>query len=343
MSKLPDYLAALEYENPADPHNSLFHYAHGTNLNMFQWLRTQPDQLATFSAYMAAATEIQKSSLVAIMTSLLPFNEADCSDDQHDRISLVDVGGGRGQALSKLCQQRPDLKGKLIVQDLPTEIEGREPAEGVQAMSFDFFTPQIIEGAQIYFFTHVFHNWPLGACRQILTNTLPALTPNLSRLFIIDQVVPDSGASAFTAFMDISMMAFGGMERTERQWRELLESVGLTVMRIESPSSDSLSRDSVIEAMLKIWMASASSSNFQVADHSNRMKQPLNFLPKRICNPTPCPKRVSQPHASFRHPQSPDRFPSDAQSHNNASTVKKSLTTSASQSHQWLLQIQTLE
>ena len=251
MSRLPDYLASLSYHSPNDPQKSLFHYAHGTDLNMYEWLQTQPDQLATFSAYMTAATKIQESSLLKTITSLLPVEKADYSHDQHNKIFLVDVGGGRGQALSKLCQQRPDLKGKVIVQDLPNEIKRRDAEDGVQVMCFDFFTPQPIKGAHIYFFTHVFHNWPSNACRQIITNTLPAMTPDISRIVIIDQVVPSSGAAAFTAFMDISMMAFGGMERTENQWRELLESTGLTIVRIDSPSSDSLSRDSVIEAMLK--------------------------------------------------------------------------------------------
>ncbi len=31
------------------------------------------------------------------------------------------------------------------------------------------------------------------------------------------------------------MMAFGGMERTERQWRELLEGEGLRVERLVRP------------------------------------------------------------------------------------------------------------
>ena len=67
----------------------------------------------------------------------------------------------------------------------------------------------------------------------------------------MDQVVPDLGASPFTAFMDISMMVFGGIERTESQWRSLLKSIGLRIERIENPRPGSLSRDSVIEVLLE--------------------------------------------------------------------------------------------
>lgn len=57
------------------------------------------------------------------------------------------------------------------------------------------------------------------------------------------------GASTFACMMDISMMAFGGMERTEKQWRVLLEGVGLRVVGIEGPREGSLTGDSVIEAV----------------------------------------------------------------------------------------------
>lgn len=50
--------------------------------------------------------------------------------------------------------------------------------------------------------------------------------------------------------MDLTMMTFAGKERTERQWRELLEGVGLTVVRINGPVVGSLSLDGSIEAVL---------------------------------------------------------------------------------------------
>lgn len=77
------------------------------------------------------------------------------------------------------------------------------------------------------------------------------MTPGHSRIVILDQVVPDIEAPAFSSMMDISMMTFGGMERTERQWRELISGVGLTVVRVEGPIKGKLSGDGVIEAVLR--------------------------------------------------------------------------------------------
>lgn len=51
--------------------------------------------------------------------------------------------------------------------------------------------------------------------------------------------------------MDLSMMTFGGMERTERQWRELLEGVELSVVSIERPKANIPGMDGTIVAMLR--------------------------------------------------------------------------------------------
>ena len=67
---------------------------------------------------------------------------------------------------------------------------------------------------------------------------------------IVDQVVLDVGASPFASLIDISMMAIGGMERIQRQWTQLVESVGLRIKSIGGPDPLALNRDSVIEVSL---------------------------------------------------------------------------------------------
>lgn len=104
--------------------------------------------------------------------------------------------------------------------------------------------------ASVYFFRHIFHDWPDSMCRQILENTIPALDPNHSRIVIVDIVLPDIGAELLPALFDINMMLMGGRERTEREWRGLLKGVGLRVLKITGPKSGAWTMDSVIEAMI---------------------------------------------------------------------------------------------
>ncbi|MCJ1374872.1 hypothetical protein MMC20_006105 [Loxospora ochrophaea] len=247
MTALPDYLSSIAFRNPSHSEHALFQYYSGTQMNKYEYMHTQPQQLAMFSAYQAAATEVQSNTLQAIINAFLPDDNLQTGDDE---VLLVDVGGGRGETISKVRNQRPDLPGRIIVQDLPKEIEGRVPAPGIEAMPHDFFTPQPIAGAHVYFFCHVFHDWPDSACRRILANTTPAMTRGESRIVIVDQVVPEVKASAFVALMDISMMASAGTERTERQWRTLLEGAGLAVRKINHPEPGSLTAESTIEAVL---------------------------------------------------------------------------------------------
>ena len=77
---------------------------------------------------------------------------------------------------------------------------------------------------------------------------MPAMQHGYSKLLINENVVPDVGASWWITTMDCMMMAMHAMyERTERQWRELLGSVGLRVVKIWTPNP---AAESLIEAEL---------------------------------------------------------------------------------------------
>lgn len=70
-----------------------------------------------------------------------------------------------------------------------------------------------------------------------------------SRLLINEFVLPNTGATQLPASLDIMMMTLvSGLERTESQWRELLGSVGLEVVRIWTVIPEA---EAVIETRLK--------------------------------------------------------------------------------------------
>ena len=155
MAKLPEYLASIGFSNPSDPNNSLFHYSLGTKLNMFQWLKTQPEQLTMFSEYNAAATRIQASSLKATISALFPKREpvttVNAIDTTENLVIMVDIGAGRGQLLKEFRKERPDLVGRMIAQDLPEVITGIASSHGVETMCYDFFEPQPVKGSYHFF------------------------------------------------------------------------------------------------------------------------------------------------------------------------------------------------
>ena len=96
---------------------------------------------------------------------------------------------------------------------------------------------------------HVLHDFSSDdACRRILDNITPAMKKGYSKLLIKDLMIPDRGAPwAFTA-MDVNVMqSLSGQERTESQFRNLLESVGL---KIEGIWRHEKALDVVVEAVL---------------------------------------------------------------------------------------------
>ena len=89
---------------------------------------------------MKASTELRRPTVQKVISELFPEDAS--APDSPQEVLVVDVGGGQGVILKDLRASRPDLKGRMIVQDLPKEVQKGEEAEGVEAMSYDFFTPQ---------------------------------------------------------------------------------------------------------------------------------------------------------------------------------------------------------
>ena len=152
MPKLPDYLASLGYRNPNDRHNSFFGFAHQTDLNMYEWLQAHPEQMKIFNDFQTANAQFNEGSVQRILESLLVSGDnigtdAGQSEQDKNKVLFVDVGGGRGEALREFRKNHPELRGRVIIEDLPKVIESQEVEEGVEAIVHDFFTPQPVTGA----------------------------------------------------------------------------------------------------------------------------------------------------------------------------------------------------
>ena len=75
------------------------------------------------------------------------------------------------------------------------------------------------------------------------------MTKGYSKLVLGEYCLPNMGAPLFAAGLDLSMMILhSGMERSEKQWRALLEEVGLEIIGIWPPPGNG---DAIIEAVLK--------------------------------------------------------------------------------------------
>lgn len=95
---------------------------------------------------------------------------------------------------------------------------------------------------------HIIHDWSDEPARKILEMQKTAMKPGYSKLLIHDQILDDEKSQMNTAAFDILMMVYlAGMERTEKQWLALLDSVGLRVVKFWKKPPDNFS---VIEVEL---------------------------------------------------------------------------------------------
>lgn len=53
-----------------------------------------------------------------------------------------------------------------------------------------------------------------------------------SRVLITEYIVPEVGSTMSIAWMDHTMMTFGGVERTEKDWVRLLDTSGLRLVKV---------------------------------------------------------------------------------------------------------------
>lgn len=161
-------------------------------------------------------------------------------------VTLVDVGGGRGQFLETYLQQNPSAQGRFILQDLPSVVKGLSN-KNFEVVPHDFFGPQPIVGARFYHFRRILHDWSDKECLSILKNTRPAIVEGKSTILINDIVTPEEGCPEREALLDLNMMVVTGMERTKTQWEALLNEAGFTILSITKADVGAVS---IIEAGL---------------------------------------------------------------------------------------------
>lgn len=103
----------------------------------------------------------------------------------------------------------------------------------------------------MYYLRKVLHDYYDDKCQTILRQVVKAMSPT-SRVILCEYVMPeggDLGGDVFPYLWDFLLFMVGGLERTEKQWRELLESVGLEVVNIWRLKDTPMQAD--IEARLR--------------------------------------------------------------------------------------------
>jgi hypothetical protein len=205
--------------------------------------RGQQDRFAFLNEDKQAAVVFDRamaelSRLVAhdLLTSF-DFKRATC---------VVDVGGGNGCLLAAVLKANPHLRGVLF--DVPRALQaarlelitddliGRCDLRGG-----DFFA-SVPAGGDVYLLKAILHDWDDEQSARILANCRDAFVGR-GRLLLIERIAPRRFKACQThhaiARMDLHMLAeFGGRERTEKEYAEMLQNAGFKLTRAVVTSTE---------------------------------------------------------------------------------------------------------
>ncbi|XP_031261165.1 (R,S)-reticuline 7-O-methyltransferase-like [Pistacia vera] len=141
--------------------------------------------------------------------------------------SLVDVGGGTGELINEIVKSYPHIRG--INFDLPHVVSTAPKFDGISHVDGDMF--QAIPKADAAIMKFVLHDWSDEDCVKILRNCRNAIPEKTGKVLITEVIVkPDGNDLSDDTGLDFDLLMIahstGGKERTEVEWKKILEEAG---------------------------------------------------------------------------------------------------------------------
>ncbi|KAH8754366.1 O-methyltransferase-domain-containing protein [Diaporthe sp. PMI_573] len=208
----------------------------------YDLLEDMPQQRRTVNNAMALDGDIP-------VTGIYDFSwVAKYADD--NRTLIVDVGGGKGQALRAILEENQNIPAALcviqdraiVVQDAIEQDHSGDILKPVKWVGQSFFEEQPIKGALLYYIRRVLNDWPDDEAVKILSGIRKACAGD-SRVVISEYLRPER-PNIFVSTVDLFSMNVGGKVRNERMFQALASKAGLS---IKSVLKDEKTNSAVIE------------------------------------------------------------------------------------------------
>jgi hypothetical protein len=203
---------------------------------IFDWLAKNPEAASLFSETMIGFHGQEPAAIAAAYE----FSGLE---------TIVDVGGASGHLLATILDRHPGPRGVLfdlphVVRDAAPLIQSRGLVGRITVESGSFFDT-VPAGGNAYLLSHIIHDWTEEQCLTILGNCRRAMKPD-GRVLIIEMVLPPGDGPHPGKMLDLMMLVGpGGQERTEPEYRALLDKAGFQLTRVVPTASAA----SVVEAV----------------------------------------------------------------------------------------------
>ena len=210
--------------------------AHETlGMELFDWYGQNPEEASFFTAAMGNLSALAAGELVRVY-------------DFSNAKKVIDVGGAHGILLQAVLMANPTVHGILYelphviataAENIETQVKDR-----CELVSGDFFK-SVPGGGDVLLLKQIIHDWDEERAALVLRNCRDALSPG-GKLLLIEMIVPQDNQPSFAQAMDLNMLAIlGGRERTEKEYRTLLDTSGFRLERVTPTHSPF----SVVEAV----------------------------------------------------------------------------------------------
>ncbi len=211
-----------------------FRHVHG--MEPFAYFEHKPELGALFNNAMTGYAAV--GSMAAVTAY-----------DFTDFTTVVDVGGGHGALMAAILQANPTARG--IIFDQANVIQGARKIiaeagllQRCDCVAGNFFE-SVPSGGDAYILASIIHDWDTERSLTILTNCRRVMTGK-AKLLLVETVIPPGDTPSFSKWLDLEMLVcFGGWERTEAEYRELLAQAGFRLIRVVATRTAS----SIIEAV----------------------------------------------------------------------------------------------
>ena len=192
-------------------------------MELFDWYAQNPEEAGFFNAAMGNLSALAADELVRVY-------------DVSAARTVVDVGGAHGVLLTAVLRANPAARGILF--DLPHVIATAADAvaaeglsERCELVSGDFFEA-VPEGANLHLLKQIVHDWDDAQATRLLRNCHRALGP-AGKLLLVEMVIPEDNQPSPAQAMDLNMLVLlGGRERTEEEYRSLLQEAGFRLEQV---------------------------------------------------------------------------------------------------------------
>jgi hypothetical protein len=198
-----------------------FQQVHG--MDVWGYRERHPEANAIFNAAMTSNSALPAAAIAA-MYDFSGFG------------TLMDVAGGHGLLLTTILSANSLLRGILaeqphVVASARPIVEQSGVADRCTVVDVDFFA-SVPSGADAYILKSIIHDWGNERALAILKNCRAAMGQD-GTLLLAEAVIPPGDTPSPGKFVDLQMMvAEGGQERTETEYRALFEAAGFRLTRI---------------------------------------------------------------------------------------------------------------